>query len=348
MANTKPSEKNVTAAGESADGFTPERFERELKDLAHKARSETFSHRLVEQTGVYVRIVLLLGLLGIYSHASQLNLSPVYGSIPSSIWHSKLLMGGCFAGWAANVVLRRYLPIGTLKALPIVAVCIPSIQHYLGPHSQTFGPQWGPVVTEALTLLPLSVLTAASAADCWEDARLGRLPSFIADAAPGISSWALFRYFEHRAGIHLSPLIGRTIVFTRIGLEMFLSVAYAGFAPSKYLIYAAFPFLHTLLLNTHLQSTAVTNKLMGSMMSHEWLLLERRESITGYISVVQSLKQGFRAMRCDHSLLGGEWIEHRGGRVSEPIYGVFVMLEAVRMAVTDVPVADKDAHALVM
>jgi hypothetical protein len=84
------------------------------------------------------------------------------------------------------------------------------------------------------------------------------------------------------------------------------------------------------------------------MMTDGWLFIERRESVTGYISVVQSIQQGFRVMRCDHSLLGGEWIDHRGGPVSEPIYGVFAMLEAVRLAETQAPVADEDAAALVM
>ena len=48
-------------------------------------------------------------------------------------------------------------------------------------------------------------------------------------------------------------------------------------------------------------------------------------------------------MRCDHSLLGGEWVPgvgkwpggkgNEGGRgvVGEPVYSVFIMLEAVRL-----------------
>ena len=64
----------------------------------------------------------------------------------------------------------------------------------------------------------------------------------------------------------------------------------------------------------------------------------RRESVTGYVSVLDNTEAGYRVMRCDHSLLGGEWqkapkgLEHlaRGG-FKEPIYAVFVLLEAVRL-----------------
>ena len=75
--------------------------------------------------------------------------------------------------------------------------------------------------------------------------------------------------------------------------------------------------------------------------------------MTGYISVVENLKEGFRALRCDHSVLGGEWLinEQRGKEgqiVPETIYSVFTMLEAVRMIKTDVFVPDEERDALFM
>ncbi len=82
--------------------------------------------------------------------------------------------------------------------------------------------------------------------------------------------------------------------------------------------------------------------------------MDRQESLTGYISVVESVDQGFRVMRCDHSLLGGEWVkfigtgQFKGNQVAEPIYGVFAMLEAVRLVEVPKPVPDNkaDAHEL--
>ena len=60
----------------------------------------------------------------------------------------------------------------------------------------------------------------------------------------------------------------------------------------------------------------------------------------------------YRVMRVDHSLLGGEWVaappgyEHVESGVREPIYGVFVTLEAVRL-IRPAPVA-KVPKALMM
>jgi hypothetical protein len=55
-------------------------------------------------------------------------------------------------------------------------------------------------------------------------------------------------------------------------------------------------------------------------------------------------------MRCDHSLLGGEWLSRsdRNSILAEPIYGVFVMLEAVRLVEVKKSVPDSEAKALVM
>jgi hypothetical protein len=101
--------------------------------------------------------------------------------------------------------------------------------------------------------------------------------------------------------------------------------------------------------NTHVPSTSLTNQLNSTLQTTNWTLLERAESLTGYISIIESAEKGFRVMRCDHSLLGGEWLPSitRTGR-TEPIYGIFVMLEAVRLVKVENPVPDKEAKALVM
>ncbi|PHH87573.1 hypothetical protein CDD83_8674 [Cordyceps sp. RAO-2017] len=330
------------------DGFTPERFERELKELASKAKGDTWGRLAAEQLSLYAKAAFLLALLGLYSVVSPLSLSPVYGSIPASIWHSKLLMTGCFVGWAGNLAFRHFLPVRASHLAALVALYIPAVQWFLVGHSGRLGPTWGPVVTEALTLVPLAVLTAAAVADYLERTRLTVLPGFVADAAPGLGSWAWLKAVEHFAGRHLQAHMGQAVVYTRLGLELVLGGLYAVFARSRFLVYALPPLLHTLLINTHVPSPAATSSLVSSLMSDGWLMLERRESVTGYVSVLQNVQEGFRVMRCDHSLLGGDWVHTRQAKLSEPIYGVFVMLEAVRLAERVSPVPDKDSHALVV
>ncbi|KAF5008463.1 hypothetical protein FDECE_5252 [Fusarium decemcellulare] len=342
-----PKNKSSRATG-APEGFTPQRFERELKDLAAKAKEDTWTRRATAQASLYLQTVLVLGLLGIASSASQLSLSPVYGSIPAAVTHAPVIMAGCFVGWAGNLFLRSALPLPTAQLLPVIALNVPAVQFFLGGFSERLGSWWGPLVTEGLTLFPLAVISAACVADYLEDADLSMLPKFVADAAPGIGSWGLFRLAERIAGARLQGLVGSAFVFTRVGLELVLAAIYVVFSPSKYLVLAIPALLHTAVLNTHVMTPMATASLNSTLSAQNWTLLERKESLTGYVSVLDNLDKGFRVMRCDHSLLGGEWIMLQGKKVSEPIYGVFVMLEAVRLINRETPLPDNEASALVV
>lgn len=300
------------------------------------------------QTTQYIKAVLLISLLGVYSNVSELALSPVFGGIPSAVWHPYVLMAGCFIGWASNLALRRSFPLRAASLLPLVALHVPVVQFFMYDFSEQLGCQWGPAVTEILTLLPLAALSSACVADQLESLELSALPSFIADAAPGMVSWGLLKMVEHVSKYHIVANIGKGFLYTRMGMELFLAASYTVVAPSKLLLLAVPALLHTAMLNTHVMTPQATLALNETMQAQGWVLLDRKESLTGYVSVVESLERGFRVMRCDHSLLGGEWVVIQGKKVAEPIYGVFVMLEAVRLVENKVPVADSDASALVM
>jgi hypothetical protein len=340
-----PSKKKAAKAPE---GFTPERFERELKDLAAKAKKETWQNRALEEALIYIKSFILIGLLGVYSHVSQLALSPVYGGIPSSLHHPRILIAGCFIGWATNVALRHNLPVNKAHILPIIAVYVPVVQFFLYRYSEQLGCQWGPVLIEGLTLLPLAVLSSSCVADYMESANLSVLPNAISEALPGIGSWGFFKLSESLAQRHISAHIGSAFLYTRLGMEMLLSAAYTVFSPSKYLVLAVPALIHTAMFNVHVPTPMALSALNETLLADKWLILEREESITGYISVLENQSMGFRVLRCDSSLLGGEWIHHRGKASTEPIYGVFAMLEAVRLVEVQKPVKDEDATALVV
>lgn len=344
---SKQGGQSAKATG-APEGFTPERFEKELKALATKAKEDTFTKRATGQALVYFKTLLLLGLLGVASSASQLNLSPIYGSIPAAVTHSTALKVACFIGWAGNLILRMFIPLSTTQLLPIIALNIPAIQFLMGCFTDRLGNWWGPLLIEGFTLFPLAIISAASVADVLEDADLSVLPKFIADAAPGIVSWSLFRLAENQSMEKLQGVIGSTFVFTRVGMELVVGGIYALMAPSKYLVLAIPALLHTAVLNTHVMTPMATESLNNTLLAQNWTLLDRRESLTGYVSVIESLDRGYRLMRCDHSLLGGQWVHVNGQKVSEPIYGVFVMLEAVRLVERETPLADKEASALNM
>jgi len=333
--------------------FTAENFEKELEALAAKAKDETWAKHMTEQAPPLLKSIVLLTLIAVYSNVSELALSPIYGSIPSSIWHSKLVMAACFVGWSSNLWMARGLPVKPHFLLPIVAIYIPMVQFYLFKLSGVLTASWGPLITEAVTLFPLIVVSVACTANNLDGVDLSFLPGFIRDAAPGLGSYGFFRAVEGISAGVIQSYVGKTFFFTRIGLQAVLAACYALFAPSKLLLYTIPALMHTSFLNSHAQTSLGTAALNSTLSAQGWVLLDRKESLTGYISVVESLTQGYRLLRCDHSLLGGEWVKFKdgqfaGNKVAEPIYGVFAMLEAVRLVQVPTPVPDSKATAFVM
>lgn len=328
--------------------LSPQSFEEELKNLAAQAKEETWGRWLMEQASVYLRSAVLLGLVAVYANVSELALSPVYGSIPVSIWHNKLVMAACFVGWACNLHLGRILPFRMTRLLPVVALYIPTVQFFLFKFSGTLTAYHGPLITEGLTLFPLMVLSVASTATFLDGADLSLVPAFIRDATPGIASYSYYRAVESVSARLLGQYVGKSIFQTRMILETILGASYALVAPSKFLILTLPALLHTAFFNTHVMTPMATQSLNASMTANDWILHDRKESLTGYISVADNLKAGYRVMRCDHSLLGGEWIRYKGPIVAEPIYGVFTMLEGVRLVEVPEPVPDNEAKALVI
>lgn len=328
--------------------FTPEAFEKELKALAAKAKDETWTRWLKQQAAVYIKSSSLLALVAVYANVSELALSPVYGSIPVSIWHNKLIMAALFVGWACNLHLGRLVPVKLANLLPVIAVYIPMAQFFLFKFSSTLTAFQGPFITELVTVVPLIILSVACTANYLEGADLSALPGFIRDAAPGITSYSYYRIVELVSAKVMNRYIGQSIFQTRIVVEMLLSALYALTAPSKLLLFTFPAILHTALFNTHVMSPLAAQSLNVTLLEKNWVLIDRQESLTGYISVLDNMEEGYRVMRCDHSLLGGEWIRFKGLRVAEPIYGVFTMLEAVRLVETPKPIVDEEANALVM
>jgi hypothetical protein len=335
-------------------GFTPERFEDELRALAAKAKQETSIKGATDQLSVYLKSLSLITLLAVYVVVFELSLSPVYGSIPPKIHHFKLLVVTCFVAWSSNLWLQRALPVKPQLLIPVVAAYIPVIQFFLFKISSRLGATWGPAITETLTLVPLIFLSVACTATYLDGADLSFLPKSVGDSVPGLGSALVYVVTAGTASSWIQRHIGTAWYLTRLGLQAVLTASYSLFAPSKLLLFAVPGLLHTAFFNNHMPTSLALSSLNSTLNAHEYMILDRRESLTGYISVVQSIAQGFRVLRCDHSLLGGEWTKLRAlpqfkdNQVAEPIYGVFAMLEAVRLVEVPEPVPDDKAEALVI
>ncbi|KAI3320196.1 spermine/spermidine synthase [Xylariaceae sp. AK1471] len=346
MASKKQVSRKKGAQAGQKPPETKEDFENELKLLAGHAKNDTWSRWATQQVAVYGKAAALITLTAVYANVSVLTLSPVYGQIAANRLHQYVVWTGLFVGWAGNLALTRALPIKTITILPLIALQIPMFQFYLFALSSLFGVKYGPAITEALTLFPLVVVSTSCIADILEEADLSGLPNSIATSAPGLVSFTLFRYSETAFFKQLVEQIGSSLMQTRMALEFVLAATYAIMGRSQLLRYAVPGILHAAFYNTHLMTESATASLNSTLNANGWSLVDRWESNTGYISVLDSHVDGYRVMRCDHSLLGGEWTKLGRNIVAEPVYSVFTQLEAIRLVQVPGKVPDNEAHAL--
>ncbi|KAJ5381632.1 uncharacterized protein N7496_004060 [Penicillium cataractarum] len=295
--------------------------------------------------------IALLFILALYSPVMVLVLSPVYGSLPSHLFHSYGVAIFAGAGWFLKDQIQRR--IGRLAAiiLPVLACWTPTIQYFVLQQSSKLGNPAGPVITELFGYYPLVMLTVAVAGKQIQYAlHLESQGDLVVEHVPLLGSYAVYSLGEHIARAILARAIGFTIVFSRAGLQFLIGVLYAAVIPSKLLVLAIPSLLFSVTSDVHLGGISGVNSVLQK---EGYSLLARQESYTGYISVLENHQDGFRVMRCDHSLLGGQWTKSSPGynpEVEDPIYAVFAMLEAVRLVEPDNggPRVDAGSKALVI
>lgn len=301
------------------------------------------------------KAVGILVLAAIYSPVSLLSLSPVYGSIPPSVHHLRITIAAVMLAWTAKSTMYSFLPRDVAKYLPVLAYSIPTVQYYLFMYSGRLGPVYGPLLTELLTYFPLTALSVVSAATLLDTIYLGQYNGRFRDAGSGLVSYMILSATAKASKHIVQRNIGSGLIFTRSGLQFVVASFYALLLPSKALILTLLPILHSIFFNIHIPHSTASLALNSTLQAHNFSLVARQESLTGYISVLDNFEHGFRVMRCDHSLLGGEWMVPPTSyhpRVNEPIYAVFAMLEAVRLVETKATkkthIPDNQAKALVM
>ncbi|USP77781.1 uncharacterized protein yc1106_05055 [Curvularia clavata] len=297
------------------------------------------------------RAAALLIIAGFASPVSQLNLSPVYGSIPASLHHQRTMTIVAVAALLIRRAIRSYTSANVSQYIAVVAYWTPVIQFLLFPYSEKMGVEYGPMAIELLTYFPLLFLSIFAAADLLECIDIsGFNPSPLKEIVIPTASYFAVSTTAKISSALIPSFIGTSVYFTRVGLQMLLASASAFFTPSR-VIFLAFPaILHTLWTNPHHPSTHGLQLANSTLQATQnYTLLARHESVTGYVSVVESqTDNAFRLLRCDHSLLGGEWLVtpaayEKGQRQRETIFAVFVLLEAVRLMkppVASIPVID--------
>lgn len=301
------------------------------------------------------RAAAFLVVAGIASPVSQLNLSPVYGSIPASLHHQRAVSATALLAFIGRGTLKRYLPTNIADYIAVIAYWTPVVQYFLFQYSARLGIEYGPLLVEGLTYLPLLFLCCLTAGNILDSLHLSEqlnLPYTPTGFAVPLTSYATLSFVSKLAAYILPSYIGTHIYFTRVGFQALIGSALAFLAPSR-VIFLAFPaILHTLFANPHHPSDSAFQKANATLYaSTNFTMLARQESVTGYVSVLENdADNAFRLLRCDHSLLGGEWLVtetayKHGQRQREPIFSVFVLLEAVRLVedLTGVPESKKAA-----
>ncbi|KAL5118682.1 hypothetical protein ACEQ8H_003359 [Pleosporales sp. CAS-2024a] len=286
------------------------------------------------------RAVALLVMAGFAAPVSQLNLSPVYGSIPASLHHQRAMTITAVGALIARRGLKKYISANLAEYIAIIAYWTPVIQCLIFPYSGKLGIEYGPLIIEALTYFPLLFLSMYAAADLFESVDLSHfnLPSSLAEVALPTAAYFTVSTVAKTGSALIPDLIGTWLYFTRIGFQMVIASASAALHPSRLILFAFPAILHTLWANPHNVSDHGFQLANSTLFANEnYTILARQESITGYVAVLENnAPNAFRLLRCDHSLLGGEWLVtpeayRQGQRQRETIFAVFVLLEAIRL-----------------
>lgn len=277
------------------------------------------------------RAFYLVLLASMYAPLSQLILAPVYGSIPSGVYHKY----GVIVSAMLSFLTKDYASVKVEQFFPAFVFWIPTIHLMLFPCSSAFGNPAGPLITECLTTYPLVMLSMHLANKNIYKLNLSFMNESVAEVLPAMYNYLVFTVMQRLFQGILPLWMGMNKLFTRIGLQMLTAAIYTAVIPQAF-IWPALPAIaFTAVGNGHAPLQRTTELLENTLALYNYSLIERQESVTGYLSILQDNNNHFKVMRSDHSLLGGEWVlpaDPKNKRlVAEPIFAVFTMLESVRL-----------------
>ncbi|KAK6542595.1 hypothetical protein TWF694_006539 [Orbilia ellipsospora] len=350
----------------SSSSAPPPPSSKNIRAAARRASSAKPTTSIFELVPSRTDIFTILGTLvicAVSSYASQISLSPVFGEIPSGLYHKQTKNTAFAASASIALALKYTLPRSRILLrlsrllIPLIAVNIPIIQGFIWQYSSDLGATNGPIVTEALTVGVLLLVTVFTITGSVRPIGVPVQSVAITDITLLSLSWLFFTFSENMVSSYLGPHIGSRWPLTRCGMEATVSIFAASLHRSVFVL-AALPSLFPVL---YMEPRCATGnkgiaKLNEQLEPLNFTVLARQESNTGYLSVLENKKAEYRFLRCDHSILGGVWLKHHPElakqkknpeHLREPIYAVFVMLEAIRLI--DPPARErKNPNALII
>ena len=301
--------------------------------------------------------VWLLLLTGASRGITSLYLSPIYGSLnvenPSK-WMLEVftlllfLMPWFFLAKTKESVLNKYMPLVISGLTPLLGSLQAIYVSRSVRWSSYLGPRYGPLIAQLLTcniltslvvLQPLFQESLSLPARRKKDGPRPNLSLFIACAGQ-----ALITIVQSLTKLAIERFPVASLPYGPLSLLLVTSLLFVTIIKKRsYLAIAVLSLVFTLPSTRTSWSISGVNGILDGV---GFKILDRQHSITGYISILGNTEQGYQALRCDHSLLGGEWTRypsHLKLKLREPIYAVFVTLEAVRLVEGHVPQQDKPA-----
>jgi len=246
----------------------------------------------------------------------------------------------------------HYLSTRVVELAIVIALLRPPFQYVLHHGTNHVGVAIGPLLLEAMLFMPSLYITVA------------------------LMYTTLIQLWQRLVGTWSSPvkvLVPPVLFVAVLMLQAWASTIILGLCATGYgllsrravqLVMCDIPLLASVPRDSRWRWLAILTMIWAlthntKQAGTEWKILARGESVTGYISVLENTEPQYRLLRCDHSLLGGEWLltEQRrrdeAWQVAEPVFGVFAMLEAVRLvrgpyAQSAVQKKDAETNALVM
>ena len=326
-----------------------------------RAQGQSSDGRQSDDTLALSVYILVLRTLSI--ELSILALSPVYGSTNAQNSSALPLAIGTLlflAVFLSSLRNRRnsHSKYGLLLA-STTGCAVPVVIDFCNGYSEVLGANWGPffAMSPSIFLNCAALHYVASSFVTGQVIGVFGDPGWITTSAATALAYAAMATVEHGVHMALNPVLG-VFVLSQLGRQGFLAVMSCFFAlliRSKSIL-MTLPIIFLAFSSTHIPLQFTLARLNASLEPQGYRVIARQESVTGYVSVVDNVRDGYRVLRCDHSLLGGEWTRYPPGvnpKLREPIYAIFVMLEAVRLAQIEEghflpPKAENEQQALFM
>lgn len=284
---------------------------------------------------------------------SQLHLAPIYGALPASANHQILTNITVLA----SILIGPHIVSSKVLSLALqIAILRPLLQQVLQYGTRHAGITLGPLLDEALLTMPFLFLLVdraqAAIVVLWLYTEIGYgrilVPSILIAGLLLFQAWASTYIPVICATGHV--LLSRRALQLVLGDLRLISAITRGHEARLTRVSG---------MSLALLATILSQTYSRGPIGNGWKILARGGSVTGYISVLENTELQSRLLRCDHSLLGGEWLlteqrqRNEAWQVTEPVFGVFAMLEAVRLvqgpySKSAVQEKDNERSALVM